>query len=314
MRKKRYGRPLYYHDESKDDFIFIKSVESKPPKKNYRYEYRNPIAKFLSFLLFYVVAVPLVYIVCKIWYGFKVKGKHHKKGIKSGYMVYSNHVLPVEFLFTFVSLSLPRRTFIICNDDAVKIPVVGSLAKCLGALPLTRNSVSSARELFRVVEKKLKKNNVVMVMPEARIWPYYTGIRPFSHHSFLYAVKNNVPVIPAVTTFRKPKGLFKNYRGPRVTVYYGPPVYPDPALSHHENCQRIRDTIYAFMSNAAATYNEVEYYKYIKVDEPVETHNQIHDMKVKERELRRRRRAKAAWRKKSAGTTPNEGDATLPHE
>ncbi|MDR0426367.1 MAG: 1-acyl-sn-glycerol-3-phosphate acyltransferase [Clostridiales bacterium] len=282
MPRLRYGQTLYYHDERNDDFVNL-DEKLRKPVETHRYEYKGPLMRFLSWCLYYLVAVPGIKLMGKIGYGVKFKGRQHKKGIKGGFMVYSNHVHFLEFLFTFVSFIFPRRAYIVCNPDPFNMFCVRHLAKMLGGLPLPGKNLSSQRAFVDVIDKKLKRGGAVMMMPEAHIWPYYTGVRPFSHRSFVYAVKSRVPIIPAVTTFRAPKGPFKRWLKPRITIIYGAPVYPKDNVSVDENARYMRDEVYAAMQKSLESAENCAFYQYVKADAPVETRSQIRDLKASTR-------------------------------
>ncbi len=67
------------------------------------------------------------------------------------------------------------------------------------------------------------------IFPEAHIWPFYTGVRPFVGTSFRYPVKLHAPVVAMAVTYRKRRGLFCWVkRPPGMTVTFSAPMYPRP--------------------------------------------------------------------------------------
>ena len=67
---------------------------------------------------------------------------------------------------------------------------------------------------------------MLAIFPEAHIWPFYTGIRPFSATSFRYPEKLNAPVVAMVTTYRKAARSVSLFRRPGMTVTLSEPFYP----------------------------------------------------------------------------------------
>lgn len=65
-----------------------------------------------------------------------------------------------------------------------------------------------------------------MIYPEAHIWPFYTGIRPFPDTSFRYPVQQKLPVFCLTNTYQR--------RGkshiPQIVTYLDGPFYPDAEL------------------------------------------------------------------------------------
>ncbi len=282
-----YGQKLYYSDERNDDFTDFKAELIRPVDKTYRYESRNPVSRFFAFFLYYFIAVPVLWIICKLFYGVKVEGKRKLRKLKGGCVIYSNHVLALDCAFSIVMTAAPRRCYIVCNPDAVHMPVIRHIVRMLGALPVP-DDVAAFKNFSRTIDKKLKKGRTLVVMPEAHIWPYYTGIRDFPATSFTYAAKNDVPALPVCVTFRKPTGPFKKFMRPRVTVKVGDPVYAEKGMPLKRAAEALRDKTLAFMKSAA-TGNEIAFYDYVKTVGKVETRTQIAQLK---REAALRRKAK----------------------
>lgn len=286
MKKVLYGQKLYYSDERNDDFTDFKATLIRPVDKMYRYESRNPFFRFFSFVLYYLIAVPVLWIICKIAHGVRVEDRKNLRSVKGGCVIYSNHVNTLDCAFSFVCAAAPRRCYIVCNPDAVHMPVVRHIVKMLGALPVPAD-LAAFKNFTKAVDGKIKKGRTLVVMPEAHIWPYYTGIRSFPSTSFSYAAKNNVPAVPVCVVYRKPKGLFKNYLCPRVTLKVGKPVYPEANVSVKANASAMRDKVYEFMTECSHL-NEISLYDYIKTTEKVDTRTQLRALKIA-----RKQRAKA---------------------
>lgn len=287
MSKVVYGQKLYYSSLTDDDFANYKAPLTKPVDGTYRYQPRNILFRICAFLLYYVIAYPALWIICKLRFGIKVVGKKNVRGIKSGVMFYSNHVNALDCAFAMIFGASPRRAYIVCGPDAVHIPFLRTIVRLLGVLPVP-SDMAGYRNFNRAIDDKLKARRAVVVMPEAHIWPYCTFIRPYPATSFVYAARNGVPAVPLCVTYRKPKGPFKSRRRPRVTYYVGEPVYPEEGLSIKQNAQNMRDKVFAAMC-AFAEKNEVALYEYVQTDEKVNTRGQIGELK---RQHKRRKKNK----------------------
>lgn len=299
MKKVVYGQKLYYNDERNDDFTDYKAPLDRPVDKTYRYESRNPFFRFFSFVLYYLIAVPVLWIICLFANGIRVKGRKNLRSVKGGCVIYSNHVHTLDCAFALVCAAAPRRCYIVCNPDAVHMPVVRHIVKMLGALPVP-DDFAAFKNFTKAVDNNLKKGRTLVVMPEAHIWPYYTGIRPFSSTSFSYAAKNNVPAVPVCVVFRKPKGPFKKYLKPRATIKVGKPVYPEENLSVKANASAMRDAVYDFMVEASR-HNETALYDYIKTEKKVNTRTQIRSLKLDRKQRVKAKRHLHAFGKKVYG-------------
>ena len=279
MRRVVYGQKLYYHDPQNDDFTHHSAPLNKKVDKNFRYEHRNIFFRAGSFLLYYLVAFPVLWVYCKLRYGVKVRGKKNLRAVKGGYVLYCNHTNVMDVAFTFVFATFPKRSLIVCSPNVVGMPGIRHIVKMLGALPVP-GDLAALKQFMRMIDRKLAAGNAVVVMPEAHIWPYYTGVRDFPKTSFSYAAKNRVPAVPMSVTYRRPRGPFKAWMKPRVNITIGQPIPFDASRSAAENAQAMRDQTYQFMCENARKDN-VALYEYIQVDHPVETTAQIKQLRRK---------------------------------
>ena len=249
----------YYSDELKDDFAGT-HIRRKPLPADYEYFPKNPVRRFFGFLLYRVIALPIVFLYEKIVCGEKiVNRKVLKKYGKDGYFLYANHTSAVGDAFTPTLVSFPKKAYIVVNPDAASIPVVRTLVEMLGGVPLPTD-LKGMRNFHSAVLKHAEQKHCVMIYPEAHIWPYYTKIRPFKDASFRYPAEAGKPVFTYTTTFQKRKFFSR----PKVTVYVDGPFYPDPALSVRENRKRLRDLAYEAMVKRSEK-STCEYATYIRV-------------------------------------------------
>ena len=101
----------------------------------------------------------------------------------------------------------------------------------------------------------------IMIYPEAHIWPFYTGIRPFPDTSFRYPVQQKLPVFCLTNTYQR--------RGkshiPQIVTYLDGPFYPDAELPAKLQKTQLRDQVYEAMGKRAQNSN-MEMIRYIKKD------------------------------------------------
>ena len=262
MKKPVYGQIRYYQDELHDGFANTNIVQEKI-NADYPYWRKNPFFLLFSFLLLYLVAIPVLNLLNFFWFRIRVLGRKRLRGIRGGFVLYGNHTAHYDSFIPQALLMPWRRTYIIANPDAVSIPFIKHLTKALGAWPLP-NTVKGSMRFLDAISLALKKKRVIAVYPEAHIWPFYTGIRPFPPTSFQYASRNNVPAVPIVTTYRRPKGWFKEYRRPAMDLHIGHPIYPKPGLTMKENANYMHAETLKFMKSYAERRDNVAFYRYEK--------------------------------------------------
>lgn len=251
----------YYKDEINDDFA-ENNIKTKALPDDYAYIKKNPVRKVAAFILYYIVAFPLVTIYNKLFHGERIKNKRVLKGYrKNGYYIYGNHTMIAADAFTPGRVTFPKKANIIVSPDAVSVPVVSSMVEMLGGIPIA-TSFRGMRGFTEALKSYSDRGKVVMIYPEAHIWPYCTEIRPFKDVSFKYPAKDGRPVFCFTRVFEK--RLF--FRRPKVTVYVDGPFFPQEGFSVKQNQKYLRDCVYETMKKRAEL-NEVEYVKYVKVAE-----------------------------------------------
>jgi 1-acyl-sn-glycerol-3-phosphate acyltransferase len=184
-----------------------------------------------------------------------------KAGKKQGYFLYGNHTQDIGDAVIPTLLTTPKDAYVIVHPNNVSMPYLGRVTPSMGALPLP-DSMKAYRNFMGAVERRAAEGNAVVIYPEAHIWPYYTGIRPFTDDSFAYPVKQNLPVFCFTNTYQKRK-LSKK---PRIVTYVDGPFYPDEARPPRERRRALRDQVYHAMC-ARAKLNQVEVIKYVKKEE-----------------------------------------------
>ena len=248
---------VYYRDELGDEFSSAVIV----PKKidgGYRYIRDGFFGKAASFFLYRVIAMPLAGLFLKIKYAHGIKNRKVLKKQKSACFLYANHTSAAADPFIPTFVAFPRRVYVIVNAANVSMPVIGKLTPYMGALPLA-DDLSAARSFCAAVETRVKQNGAICIYPEAHIWPYCTWIRNFTDASFRYPVKYGVPAYCFTNVYTKRRF----FRTPKITTYVDGPFYPDMTLPAARARKKLRDEIYAAMTERSklSDYDGVIYVK-----------------------------------------------------
>lgn len=252
------SRVVYYEDEINDDFFTGKQYNKTKIDSNYVYIPKNIISRIINNIIYYIFSYPSLSFYMYVIQGVKIKGKNNLKGLKGGYMVVGNHTHYTDAYVVQLGISFPTKTYVIANANCVKIPIIGKLVKCLGGLPIPE-TFSSLKNFQQTVQNLLKNNKVVCVFPEAHIWPYYTGLRPFPISAFKMAASVEAPVVPIATVYKK-----RLFGKPRAVVYVGKPIYYNKNLSMTENAKICCNSSYNFVKSITDSPTNYQYIKYIK--------------------------------------------------
>lgn len=263
--KKKAKKVVFYSDSKNDDFFEMNTNNLKQVDvdANYVYLPKSILFKLFSFIFYYLIAIPILTVANLLFFRARIKGRKNLKGLrKKGYFVYANHTNYKDSWLTPISIARLRKTYIIAEKTAVRIPFVGHLVKAAGGLPVP-DTPTALKNLTKAIDKIISKNQVITIFPEAHIWPYYTGVRDFPTTSFRFPSKTGSPAVPVAVCYKK-KLLFGDVRKPRQVIHIGKPVYPKSKLSVKENAELLRDECHAFIkatTEKESTYSYVEYVK-----------------------------------------------------
>lgn len=247
---------IYYRDEVNDEFSGV-TRKPFPIDGSYRYLHKNPLWKLAEFLVYRVIMTPFAYLYCHCKFHTRIVNRRLlRQAGKQGCFIYGNHTLMAGDAFHPSLVAFPRKTKVVVNSDNLAVPLTRKWIELSGAIPVP-TAYSASRSFLNALEKSVLLGHAIQIYPEAHIWPYYTGIRPFGSASFRYPVRFGAPVYCTTTTYAAPK----HGKPPRVTVYVDGPFYPDPGLSDRENEHRLRDTVYRTMCERAknSSYQPIRY-------------------------------------------------------
>ena len=261
MRKALPIKTVYYTDERNDEFAGD-NITPKVIDENYIYidsSFRWRVCRFISYRL---IAMPIAFCYCKIALHSTFKNRELLKSVKdTGCFVYANHTQQIGDPFLPNLMLFPRSVYMIVHPNNVSMPVLGRITPYLGALPLPAN-LKAMRSFKDAIRIRIEQKNIIMVYPEAHIWPYYTGIRNFPATSMKYPVELGVPSFAMTPTYRKRRFGSK----PRTVTYLDGPFYPNENLPPRARAQALRDQIYEAMVERSRE-SDCEYIRYVKKEE-----------------------------------------------
>lgn len=252
-------KTVYYTDEANDDFAGT-NIQARPVDDTFQFLHTSLPWRICSSLLYYGVAVPVVWLYMRGILGVRFVNASAVKRCNGYCFLYGNHTDFID-AFTPNLLSLPRRNHILVGADTVSIPGLRTIVQMFGALPLPTGT-KGLRKFLEALDTYRKKANIT-VYPEAHIWRFYTGVRNFSDASFAYPVQYGMPAVAFFTAYSKPKRSWAFWRKATITVYVSDPMYPKTGVSEPEARKDLRDQVYAFMKehSARSDYEQIRYVK-----------------------------------------------------
>ncbi|MCM1130913.1 MAG: 1-acyl-sn-glycerol-3-phosphate acyltransferase [Roseburia sp.] len=248
-------RTIYYSDEINDEFSGIHR-KAIPINEKYKYE-RSALWRIFSFILYNLIMKPIAYVYMKLRFSFKIENrKVLKKYKKGGYFLYANHTnVPADgFMPTLVCF--PKRVYVLVSSENLSLKGTRNFMAMIGAVPIP-NTLHGMKGFKSYIHKLISKGSVVMIYPEAHIWPYYTKIRPFGSVSFTYPVLENAPIYTFTVTYHK--GWIRT----KIIAYVDGPFYSNSSLKTKESIEDLRNQAYSAMQKRSelSTYEKINYIK-----------------------------------------------------
>ncbi|MCM1065313.1 MAG: 1-acyl-sn-glycerol-3-phosphate acyltransferase [Eubacterium sp.] len=263
MGKRTSGerKVIYYSDELNDEFSEAQ-ITPRVVDSNFRY-FHGKLWDLCSLAVQNVFSMPIKYLYAKLKFHIRFVGREKLKTYRnSGYFIYGNHTQPFADTFIPSLGNYPKRNFFIVNPENISMPGLGKLVEMLGAIPIPCD-LGGMKHFMEAVEDKIGRNDSVTIYPEAHIWPYYIGIRPFKAVSFRYPVKLKCPVFALTNTYHR-----RGKKGEKVQIvtYIDGPFFADESLDPREARQKLRDRVYQCMVERSKS-SDYEYIRYRRKEE-----------------------------------------------
>ncbi len=107
--------------------------------ENYEYVKKDFLFNLISNIVYYGIAIPILTILIKILYNFKIEGRENIEKIQKGAISISNHVLVLDCAMIGLAFGRKKKIFYTTQEESFKIPFVRKLIKVLRAIPIQKN-------------------------------------------------------------------------------------------------------------------------------------------------------------------------------
>ena len=177
----------------------------------------------------------------------EMRGLEYFKELDSGAVITCNHFNPYDSFaiqLAYEAAEQPNRTFyrVIREGNYTAFPgFYGFLMRHCNTLPLSSN-LKTMKKFMDATDKLLQDGNFVLVYPEQSMWWNYRKPKPLKSGAYIFAAKNNVPVLPCFITMKDSHimgddGFFVQ----EYTIHIREPIYPDNSLSRNEKVKKMMD-------------------------------------------------------------------------
>ena len=205
----------------------------------YKYRSKNPFKKLAHafwFGTFKFIGWVGGAIVFGVW---RVKDRKKLKGI-GACITTSNHVGYLDAVLTLRSMGSKRQNIVAAPHNC-KHTVGGRILGYAGMLPLPV-TVGGARPFNDMLKHVAARKSAIHFYVEKSMWIGYKKPRPYKDGAFFYADMLDIPVVPMLYCFKKPRGLRKLLHMPKAVIKISDPIYINKELPPRERrtemCER----------------------------------------------------------------------------
>ncbi len=207
--------------------------------------------RFLSFLFYYAIAIPVFWIYLFLIRGVKIKGKQNLKMIKKnkkGSVVITNHVHHLDSVMTAFAI-FPRRAIYTALPENTENKFFGFLVRGLGGRPIP-TTPTETKIFFINLKNQITKGKHVHFFPEGELTTKAEEIAPFKRGAFVLAEEAKVPVLPVKIKFEQKKNKFRFpfFFKERIIVEIGEPIKPNIYLTKRQSSIDMQDRAYEAMN------------------------------------------------------------------
>lgn len=201
--------------------------------------------RLFRWLLYYVVAVPVLQVVTRVTFGLRVRGRKNLKGLDSAVLC-CNHVHYLDCAMMVCAVA-PRRVTFASQAGNFRLPVAGWLVEHLGCISVGE-TVQETKQFLLTMSQRLRRGDWFGIFPEGELRPYCDTLREFREGAFQIAVMAGVPVVPMVIVKRPKRGWRRLNRKPPLTLRIGEPVWPPESGTPKERRRNFCAACYEAMS------------------------------------------------------------------
>ena len=166
----------------------------------------------------------------------EMKGLEHFKELNSGAVITCNHFNAFDSFaiqLAYEAGGQPNRSFwrVIREGNYTSFPgFYGFLMRHCNTLPLSSNR-DTMKKFINATNQLIQDGNYVLFYPEQSMWWNYRKPKPLKTGAFMFAAKNNAPVLPCFITMKDSDVMGEDgFYVQEYTIHIARPIDPNPEL------------------------------------------------------------------------------------
>ena len=180
----------------------------------------------------------------------EIRGIENFRNLQSGAIVTCNHFNAFDSFaiqLVYDAAEQPGRRFyrVIREGNYTSFPgFYGFLMRNCDTLPLSSN-IRTMKKFMTAVDELLHEGHFILVYPEQSMWWNYRKPKPLKNGAYIFAYRNNVPVLPCFITMKDSDIMGDDgFYVQEYTIHVGKPLWPDKSLPYRESVKDLMDRNY----------------------------------------------------------------------
>ncbi|MGP1508089.1 MAG: glycosyltransferase [Sphaerochaeta sp.] len=176
----------------------------------------------------------------------EIRGIENFRNLESGAIITCNHFNAFDSFaiqLVYEAAKQPNRTFyrVIREGNYVNFPgFYGFMMRHCNTMPLSSNFTTMKR-FVEAMDTRLREGHFVLIYPEQSMWWNYRKPKPLKRGGFIFAAKNNVPVLPCFITMKDSDILDDTgFYVQEYTIHIEKPLWPDTSLRFREQADDLK--------------------------------------------------------------------------
>lgn len=173
----------------------------------------------------------------------EIKGIDNFSKLQSGAVITCNHFNAFDSFaiqIAYEAAKQKKRKFyrVIREGNYTSFPgFYGFLMRNCHTLPLSSNQKTMTK-FMKATNQLLKDGHFVLVYPEQSMWWNYRKPKPLKKGAYIFAARNNVPVLPCFITMKDSDKMGEDgFFIQEYTIHIGKPIYPDAEKKYNERLE-----------------------------------------------------------------------------
>ncbi len=245
-------------DDENQHILEIKN-QKRDVKFDGAYPYRPRNIFFRTWAaIFRVLAICVFNPYLVIKNGMFAFGVENRKKLRhKAFIMTTNHVSMLDDLAIGTNVFCWRKIYYTTLEQNIRRPAIGFFLRSLGGIPIPSQSIEGTKKFNQDISYLLKKGKPVLYNPEGALWPKYREVRNFKRGAFAMAVKNDVPVLPIATLFKRKQKRNGKYKY-KMFFAICKPVEIDKSLDVREASEKLKNQVFETTKRVVREWYEIQ--------------------------------------------------------